>query len=178
MAYSAGNLFAGSPKGDSVWLFGLDGTLEPAAPAGAAMTFTREAEGTADPDAGKTVYDTACTFCHGEQGEGGHGGGKSLVDARRADAVILKSSARAATRCRRSAPRSRPSRFATWPRTSRRSCRTRSAVNRSTTPTLGAVTVAAFGPRVRPGPRDALVAPPTTRGRRTAATGTTNATLR
>ena len=89
VAYSAGNLFAGSPKGDSVWLFGLDGTLEPAAPAGAAMTFTREAEGTADPDAGKTVYDNACTFCHGEQGEGGHGGGKSLVDARRADVVVL-----------------------------------------------------------------------------------------
>ena len=27
-AYSAGNLFAGSRRGDSVWLFGLDGTLE------------------------------------------------------------------------------------------------------------------------------------------------------
>jgi quinohemoprotein ethanol dehydrogenase len=89
VAYSAGNLFAGSPKGDSVWLFGLDGTLEPAAPAGAAMRFTREAEGTADPDAGKAVYENACTFCHGEQGDGGHGGGKSLADARRADVVIL-----------------------------------------------------------------------------------------
>jgi quinohemoprotein ethanol dehydrogenase len=89
VAYSAGNLFAGSAKGDSVWLFGLDGTLEAAAPAGAAMTFTRAAEGTADPEAGKAVYETACTFCHGEQGEGGHGGGKSLVDARRADLVIL-----------------------------------------------------------------------------------------
>jgi alcohol dehydrogenase (cytochrome c) len=32
VAYSAGNLFAGSPKGDSVWLFALDGTLEPVAP--------------------------------------------------------------------------------------------------------------------------------------------------
>ena len=29
VAYSAGNLFAGSTKGDSVWLFALDGTLEP-----------------------------------------------------------------------------------------------------------------------------------------------------
>jgi len=88
VAYSAGNLFAGSPKGDSVWLFGLDGTLDPAPPAGAAMTFTREAEGTADPQAGKTVYDTACTFCHGEKGEGGHGGGKALVDARSAEVVV------------------------------------------------------------------------------------------
>jgi alcohol dehydrogenase (cytochrome c) len=31
VAYSAGNLFAGSTKGDSVWLFALDGTLEPVA---------------------------------------------------------------------------------------------------------------------------------------------------
>jgi quinohemoprotein ethanol dehydrogenase len=32
VAYSAGNLFAGSIKGDSVWLFSLDGTLEPVEP--------------------------------------------------------------------------------------------------------------------------------------------------
>jgi alcohol dehydrogenase (cytochrome c) len=32
VAYSAGNLFAGSIKGDSVWLFALDGTLEPVEP--------------------------------------------------------------------------------------------------------------------------------------------------
>jgi hypothetical protein len=32
VAYSAGNLFAGSAKGDSVWLFALDGTLDPAPP--------------------------------------------------------------------------------------------------------------------------------------------------
>ena len=54
VAYSAGNLFAGSPKGDSVWLFGLDGTLPPAPPPGAAMLFTREAEGTADPPPAKS----------------------------------------------------------------------------------------------------------------------------
>jgi alcohol dehydrogenase (cytochrome c) len=29
VAYSAGSLFAGTTKGDSVWLFALDGTLEP-----------------------------------------------------------------------------------------------------------------------------------------------------
>ena len=32
VAYSAGSVFAGSAKGDSVWLFALDGTLPPVAP--------------------------------------------------------------------------------------------------------------------------------------------------
>ena len=35
-AYSAGNLFAGSPRGDSLWLFSLKGTLGPAPAASAA----------------------------------------------------------------------------------------------------------------------------------------------
>ena len=88
VAYSAGTLFAGSPKGDSLWLLGLDGTLPPAPPPGAAMLFTREADGTADPAAGKTVYETACVFCHGERGEGGHGGGKVLAAATNADLIV------------------------------------------------------------------------------------------
>ena len=29
-AYSGGNLFAGSPRGDRLWLFSLNGTMEPA----------------------------------------------------------------------------------------------------------------------------------------------------
>ncbi|HEY3516344.1 MAG TPA: PQQ-binding-like beta-propeller repeat protein [Gammaproteobacteria bacterium] len=32
VAYSAGNMFAASAKGDSVWLFALDGTLDPVPP--------------------------------------------------------------------------------------------------------------------------------------------------
>jgi alcohol dehydrogenase (cytochrome c) len=77
-AYSAGNLFAGTAKGDSVWLFGLEGTLEPVPPASAVMTMSREAEGTADLTNGAMVYNSACTFCHGEDATGGHGGGPSL----------------------------------------------------------------------------------------------------
>ena len=38
VAYSAGNAFAGSAKGDSVWLFALDGTLDPVAPGSATAT--------------------------------------------------------------------------------------------------------------------------------------------
>jgi hypothetical protein len=32
VAYAAGNLFAGSAKGDNVWLFALDGTLDAVEP--------------------------------------------------------------------------------------------------------------------------------------------------
>jgi alcohol dehydrogenase (cytochrome c) len=88
MAYSAGNLFAGSARGDSVWLFGLDGTLPPAQPGGALLTFAPGTGGAGDAMAGESVYDTACVFCHGEQGEGGHGGGPSLAAASNVNAVL------------------------------------------------------------------------------------------
>lgn len=39
-AYSAGNQFAGSPRGDSLWLFSLKGTMGPASPASAAPPAT------------------------------------------------------------------------------------------------------------------------------------------
>ena len=43
VAYSAGNLFAATPRGDSVWLFSASGTLDEAAPAGS-ETALQEAE--------------------------------------------------------------------------------------------------------------------------------------
>ena len=87
VAYSAGNLFAGTSRGDSLWLFAVDGTLDPAPPASALMTF---APGTTpgNADRGAEVYTTACVACHGEQGEGGHGGGPSLKAQRNAIVVL------------------------------------------------------------------------------------------
>jgi len=79
-AYSAGNLFAGSPKGDSLWLFSLDGELGPVEPAAAILSFEGDIEGEADLANGLTVYNTACTFCHGAEGEGGHGGGPAFTN--------------------------------------------------------------------------------------------------
>ena len=87
-AYSAGNLFAGSAKGDSVWLFSLDGTLDPVEPATTVMDFVSQAEGPANLANGLAVYEAACTFCHGETGEGGHGGGPTLAEIRSVGAVI------------------------------------------------------------------------------------------
>jgi alcohol dehydrogenase (cytochrome c) len=89
VAYSAGNLFAGTPRGDSLWLFALDGTLEPVPPGGSLLTFAPGAGGTPNIANGETVFKTACVFCHGEQGEGGHGGGPTLQQLRSA-AVVLQ----------------------------------------------------------------------------------------
>jgi alcohol dehydrogenase (cytochrome c) len=89
VAYSAGNLFAGSARGDSLWLFGLEGSLEPVPPAGSLMTFAPGAGGAGNADNGAAVYTTACLACHGEKGEGGHGGGPSLQAMKNA-AVVLQ----------------------------------------------------------------------------------------
>jgi mono/diheme cytochrome c family protein len=88
IAYSAGNQFGGSARGDSLWLFALDGTLEPAPPAGSLMTFSPATTGPANVENGETVFKTACVFCHGEQGEGGHGGGPTLQQLRSAAVVM------------------------------------------------------------------------------------------
>lgn len=71
--YSAGSVFAGTPHGDSVWLFSLKGTMEQAAPA-----LTNAPAGTPDrkePDLarGESIFREACSSCHGRSGEGGHG---------------------------------------------------------------------------------------------------------
>ena len=89
IALSAGNQYGGSARGDSLWLFGLEGKLDPVPAGGAVMTFAPAASGPADLAAGKTTFDTACMFCHGEQGEGGHGGGPSL-QAIKSAAVVMQ----------------------------------------------------------------------------------------
>ncbi len=94
IAYSAGNALIGSARGDSVWLFGLEGALgaaEPGAPAprttavpepiaGAAATVA--AATAPDLDNGQRLYARTCVICHGEDGKGGHGGGAPLDGVR------------------------------------------------------------------------------------------------
>jgi alcohol dehydrogenase (cytochrome c) len=89
LAYSAGSALLGTARGDSVWLFGLDGTLAPAQPG---TPVSRQAVAAAPaispapaPRAlaanlaeGQRVYAQACVFCHGTDGKGDHGGA-SLV---------------------------------------------------------------------------------------------------
>jgi len=71
---AAGSVTAGGPRGDSLWLFGLDGTLDEVAGPGARTSFTALDAAEADLQAGAAVFEQTCTFCHGPVGEGGHGG--------------------------------------------------------------------------------------------------------
>ncbi|MEJ2089235.1 MAG: c-type cytochrome, partial [Gammaproteobacteria bacterium] len=78
--YTAGNLFAKSPPGDSVWLFSLTGTLESVTPPLETDPADVSLEG-ADIAAGADLYARTCAACHGNEGKGGHGGGPSIERA-------------------------------------------------------------------------------------------------
>jgi len=88
---SAGTLFGAGKRGDSVWLFSLNGKIEsfpvtapPRRPSEAAGEVSTQAvppmpAGEADLRAGKELFARFCVACHGETGLGGHGGGASLA---------------------------------------------------------------------------------------------------
>jgi alcohol dehydrogenase (cytochrome c) len=80
--YSAGNALIGSAHGDSVWLFGLDGTLGEARPGDTPLrprvSAAAPAPGAPDLARGATLYTQTCVPCHGDDGLGGHGGGAPL----------------------------------------------------------------------------------------------------
>jgi len=88
VAYSAGNVLVGTKHGDSVWLFGLDGTLAPvserdeSAPTTSAPAAQSTGSALAAITGGKPLFETVCAPCHGNDGLGGHGGGMPLVNAK------------------------------------------------------------------------------------------------
>jgi alcohol dehydrogenase (cytochrome c) len=84
LAFSAGSALIGSARGDSVWLFALDGTMGPVQ-AGTPVSRNAAATPAATPrlaDAnlveGKRIFTTNCAVCHGDDGKGGHTGGAPL----------------------------------------------------------------------------------------------------
>jgi quinohemoprotein ethanol dehydrogenase len=97
---SAGTLFGGGKRGDSVWLFSLSGKIESlpiavpqrrpgagnATPAAADIIY---APGDTDLANGKVIYDRFCVACHGAEGLGGHGGGASLANVAKDPKVII-----------------------------------------------------------------------------------------
>jgi quinohemoprotein ethanol dehydrogenase len=86
--YSAGNMFGGTPAGDSVFLFSLDGTLGPQDPPApvAAMPLTVSVK-EADTRNGAQIFTHLCVACHGEEGKGGHGGGPDITGITSPDLV-------------------------------------------------------------------------------------------
>ena len=96
LAYAAGNALAPAPQGDSVWLFSLQGALEETTPPGLTLSSAAGeddaidvAEGEPDIENGATIFASACSACHGDEGLGGHGGGMSLIDADNFEENIL-----------------------------------------------------------------------------------------
>jgi alcohol dehydrogenase (cytochrome c) len=94
---AGGNALAATPHGDNLWLFSLDGTLGPAAPAGAGEGTGHAGEtpaeptnsGPGDPTAGRSIFAENCSGCHGTSGQGGNGG-PSLADAKSLPRVIAQ----------------------------------------------------------------------------------------
>ena len=77
--YAGGNALAASPHGDDLWLFSLDGTLGPAPAPGSGQGVEHAGEApqkstAGNPVAGKAVFASNCSPCHGATGEGGNGG--------------------------------------------------------------------------------------------------------
>ena len=81
---SAGTVFGGGAKGDSVWLFALDGKIESLSPVKASVVPAAEAitlpAGKANLAKGKSTYRLLCVACHGDAGIGGEGGGATLAN--------------------------------------------------------------------------------------------------
>jgi quinohemoprotein ethanol dehydrogenase len=84
VAYSGGG-FVNAKKGDGVWLFGLNGTIDGIVPArtapAQATTRSIPAGRVADIANGQSIYKATCVYCHGEHGQGGEGGGKAISPA-------------------------------------------------------------------------------------------------
>jgi quinohemoprotein ethanol dehydrogenase len=90
-----GNSLMGTPHGDGVWLFGLNGKLGPSKLAtSGAGTSHKEGGGTTakgNATAGKAVFASNCAGCHGLSGHGGNGGPDlTSIPSAKTPAVVTK----------------------------------------------------------------------------------------
>jgi quinohemoprotein ethanol dehydrogenase len=87
--YAGGNSLAGTPHGDNLWLFGLDGNLGPVKAGGTSQAVEHAGEapnnnkpptpnsakpGVGSAAAGQSIFAENCSVCHGADGKGGNGG--------------------------------------------------------------------------------------------------------
>jgi glucose dehydrogenase len=92
VVHAGGGVFANGARGDGIWLFSLNGTIEPVVPGqsqglfgagpggGAGAAAAAEPTRAADVVNGERIYREACLPCHGARGNGGEGGGASLLN--------------------------------------------------------------------------------------------------
>ncbi len=84
IAVLAGGSVYGGRRGDGLWLFSLHGSIDeaeaPAVPQHARVAPIAVPAGRA-PDLanGRSLFATTCAPCHGDRGQGGHGGGVALT---------------------------------------------------------------------------------------------------
>jgi quinohemoprotein ethanol dehydrogenase len=89
VALAGGHIFSSLRSGDGVWLFSLDGKMDPLPPDAAKATGPRGVAVFAPPPAvpstrvadvkhGEEIYRTVCMACHGDTGQGGHENGAPL----------------------------------------------------------------------------------------------------
>jgi mono/diheme cytochrome c family protein len=99
VVHAGGGVFANAQRGDGIWMFSLRGTMRSLPMAGSGPggpPFGRQAPVDDRPGnaaLGKALYLEACVACHGEAGDGGHGGGPTLVDDPSTEEIAAISSA-------------------------------------------------------------------------------------
>ncbi len=89
---AGGSVFGGGARGDGVWMFSLNGTMDPIDPraqataqpqtvqaALTASTLAPDPDHAADLERGAALYRDGCLPCHGHDGGGGEGGGAPLT---------------------------------------------------------------------------------------------------
>ncbi len=97
--FAGGNALAATAHGDRLWLFSLDGVLGPAAApgtgsgiehAGATAPTAPTKPGAGNVTAGRIVFASNCSTCHGTLGTGGNGGPnlKTIPSAKNLQTVI------------------------------------------------------------------------------------------
>jgi mono/diheme cytochrome c family protein len=94
---AGGTALAGSKRSDGLWLFSLDGTMDPL-PRGSADPTSVPRPGpppaaapaarVPNKDKGKEIYTKTCVVCHGENGKGGTHGGAPFTPKLTHDSVV------------------------------------------------------------------------------------------
>jgi alcohol dehydrogenase (cytochrome c) len=97
LVHAGGGVFANGKRGDGIWMFSLDGTIESIKPQpvgqNAIAAARAEASAVAPAPAanlenGAQLYRETCLPCHGPDGGGGEGGGAPLTSALTREVVL------------------------------------------------------------------------------------------